>query len=442
MLDIDIEDWRGASDLHRAIALRRAEWLKTARGNQLPPDHNDWTYWILLAGRGFGKTRTGMEDAAWYGLTNPGHRIALVAATQADARDTLVEGESGLLACLPEGALVKWNRSLGELVLVNDARYKLFSGQEPERLRGPQHHRAYADELCAWEYPETYDQLMFGLRLGYHPKIVITTTPKPTPLVRRILSDPATHITRGSTFDNAGNLAASTIEQLRKKYEGTRLGRQELYAEVLDDVPGALWTRDMIDEARRPVPIPDLRRVVVAIDPSGARDENDENADEIGIIVAGKDHNDHAYVLADRSCRLSPLGWAQRAIHAYREFNADCIIAERNYGGAMVEHTLKTVDRNAKFEEVVASRGKVVRAEPVAAFYEQKRVHHCAPLSELEDQMCLLTSDGYMGDGSPDRVDALVWALSMLLDMRPPMRISQNLLNRTNPMRAFGARFR
>ena len=366
-----------------------------------------------------------MEDAAWYGSAHPGERIALVAATYADARDTMVEGQSGLLACLAPKMVQAWNRSLGEVILTNGARYKLFAGTEPERLRGPQFHRAYADELAAWQYPETWDQLMFGLRLGDHPKVIIATTPKPSPLVRRLIADPRCKVVRGSTFDNAANLSAVTLDQLRLKYEGTRLGRQELFAELLDDVPGALWSRAMIDAANAKRETPDMRRVVVASDPSGARNADDEGADKIGIVVAGLGVDGRGYVIADRTCRLSPDGWGRRAVHAYSEFKADRIVAERNFGGAMVEHVIRSVSINVPYTEVTASRGKIVRAEPVAALYEQNRVTHVQPFRDMEDELCAMTPDGYVGDGSPDRADALVWALThLMLPNSGPMSIS------------------
>ena len=364
-----------------------------------------------------------MEDAAWYGATNPGHRIALIAPTYADARDTMVEGDSGLRSRLPASYVEAWNRSLGELVLVNGTRFKLFAAVEPERLRGPQHNRVYCDELAAWQYPETWDQMLFGLRLGTRPRVVIATTPRPTPLIRRILADPKTAVTRGSTFDNAAHLAPSMLAQLRQKYAGTRLGRQELNAEILDDVPGALWTRDMIDAARKPITVPDMKRVVVAVDPSGARGAGDESADEIGIVVAGRGVDGRGYILADRTCKLSPAGWGRRAVDAYRDFKADRLVAERNYGGAMVESVIRTADPKVAFKEVVATRGKVVRAEPVAALYEQGKISHIGDLASLEDQMVSMTAaDGYVGEGSPDRVDAMVWALSELMVEAVPAR--------------------
>lgn len=360
-----------------------------------------------------------MEDAAWYGVRNSDERIALVAATYADARDTMVEGQSGLLSCLAQSSIRAWNRSLGELTLTNGTRYKLFAATEPNRLRGPQHHRAYCDELAAWEYPETWDQLLFGLRLGEHPRVVIATTPKPTPLMRRIIADPGTVITRGSTFDNSANLAASTLNKLREKYAGTRLGRQELNAELIDEVPGALWTSAMFDAPTfRPTKAPDMSRIVVAVDPSGARGASDADADSIGIVVAGLGVDGRGYVIEDRTCRLGPMGWARRAVEAYHRHKADRIVAERNFGGAMVESTIRAVDPNVSFTEVVASRGKIARAEPISALYEQNRISHVGKFEDfelLEAQMRAMTSTGYIGEGSPDRVDAMVWGLSELM---------------------------
>jgi phage terminase large subunit-like protein len=288
------------------------------------------------------------------------------------------------------------------------------------------------DELAKWAYAEdTWDQLQFGMRLGDRPRKIITTTPRPIPVLKRILALPTTFVTKGSTFDNVANLAESYITEITARYQGTRLGRQELDAELLDDTPGALWTRQLIEQANqmrvdmRGI-VPALQRVVVAVDPSGARDINDENADSQGIVIAGKGVDGRAYVLSDWTCKLSPHGWGSRAVQAYRHFAADRIVAERNFGAAMVEHTIRTVDSRVAYREVTASRGKVVRAEPVAALYEQGRVVHLGDptldkpgvgtgLESLEDQMCQLTHHGFMGEGSPDRVDALVWALTDLM---------------------------
>lgn len=392
----------------RAALTARNDWLTTARPEQVAPD-GDWLTWVILAGRGWGKTRTGAEDAAWSGMSNPGWRIAVVAPTSADARDTCIEGDSGLLNVLPREAVQTWNRSLGELILVNGTRYKTFSADEPERLRGPQHNRAWGDELAAWRYPEAWDQLMFGLRLGQHPQAVVTTTPKPTPLVKSLVAAKTSIVTRGSTFDNAANLAPSALQMLKDKYEGTRLGRQELEAEILGDLPGALWSLSVLD-AYRLREAPAIQRIVVAVDPAvTATDASDEH----GIIVAALE-GQRGLVLEDASLSGSPHEWAKRAVSLYRSWNADCIVIEVNQGGDMVAHTLRTIDPNVKIKEVRASRGKHVRAEPIAALYEQGRVAHVGSFPELESQMTQMTTSGYEGEGSPDRVDALVWAMTEL----------------------------
>ncbi len=335
----------------------------------------------------------------------------------------MVEGESGLLSVCWAGdrsingdmlGRPSYEPSKRRVTWANGAVATLFSAEEPERLRGPQFEAGWADELAAWKYArETWDMFMFGLRLGNNPQTVITTTPKPVPLVREIAKDPSTVVTKGSTFDNVGNLAPKFLKTIREKYEGTRLGRQELEAEILDDLPGALWSRDEID-SHRIKQAPEMTRVVVAVDPSGTKGAED-SGDSIGIVIAGKGVDGRAYVLADWSCKLSPDGWGKRAVAAYREFSANLLVAERNFGGAMVEHVIRTVDRNVAYKEVTASRGKVARAEPIAALYEQGRVSHVGSLSYLEDQMCLIGPEGFIGEGSPDRADALVWALTDLM---------------------------
>jgi predicted phage terminase large subunit-like protein len=392
-------------------AIARAKWLATARPEQITP-LGDWRVWLVLAGRGFGKTRTGAEDVAWYGITNPGHQIAVVAPTFNDVRGTCFEGISGLLAVTPQEAIADYNKSRQELTLTNGTLIRGFSADTPDRLRGPQFHRAWCDELAAWQYPDAWDQLMFGLRLGDDPRVIVTTTPRPTPLVRKLAKDAKTHITRGSTFDNAANLAPSALEQLREKYKGTRLGRQELEAEILDDVPGALWTRDIIQYAEAK----DMQRIVVAVDPSGTSGNGE--GDSVGIIIAGKGIDGRFYVLEDATCSLGPAGWARRVVDRYHAHKADRIVAERNFGGAMVESTIRTADRNVPITLVTASRGKSVRAEPISSLYEQGRVSHAPGLDRLEDQMMQMTGSGFVGEGSPDRVDALVWALTELMDSR------------------------
>lgn len=401
----------------QAAVQAHSVWLQRARPDQVTPP-GDWPIWMALAGRGWGKTRTGAEDVAWFGCKSAGARIAIIAPTFQDARDTCVEGESGLLAVLPKVCIDTWNRSMGELVLWNGTRYKLFSATEPERLRGPQHHRAWGDEVAAWPDPSAWDQMLFGLRLGTHPQVIATTTPKPTPLIRRIVRTAGAMVTRGSTFDNSDNLPAGTLAHLRDKYEGTRMGRQELFAELLEDVQGALWTTGALEECRLRG-APDLQRIVVAVDPSGTKGttgvgKNKKAGDDIGIVVAGKGTDGRFYVLEDASCNLSPEGWAERVATAYKRWAADRVVAEGNFGGAMVEAVLRTANRNIPVKMVTASRGKIVRAEPIAALYEQGKVSHCGIFDALEDQMCSMTGAGYAGEGSPDRADALVWALTEL----------------------------
>ena len=339
--------------------------------------------------------------------------MAFIGPTFADCRDTMVEGESGLLSVLPPSALRggsiadSWNRSLGEVHLSNGSRVKCFSSAEPERLRGPQHHRIWADELGAWRYEATWDMAMFGLRLGQQPQVVVTTTPRPTPLMRKIIGMPNVYLTRGSTYDNLANLAPTVKQTILERYEGTRLGRQELYGELLTDVPGSLWTAALLD-GFRVASAPSLVRVIVAVDPAIT---SHADSDETGIIVVGKDAAGHGYVLADRTGRYSPANWARAAIAAYEEFNADLLVAEKNQGGDMVEQTVRTISPAIAYKGINAQRGKYLRAQPIAAAYEQGRVHHVGPFDELEDQMTnWLPDSGY----SPDRLDALVHGLTEL----------------------------
>lgn len=301
---------------------------------------------------------------------------------------------------------------MGELFLINGSRIKLFSADEPERLRGPQFHYAWCDELAAWKYPEAYDQLQFGLRLGDHPQTVITTTPKPKPLIRNLTKrdDGTVVVTHGSTFENKDNLAASALIELQARYAGTRLGRQELEGEILEDVEGALWTQDNIDTNRVDKAPIDLQRIVVAVDPAVT---SNEDSDETGIIVAGKNNQGELFVLADYTIKASPMGWAQRAIEAYREHNADAIVAEVNNGGDMIPTLIKQIDTNIRVKTVRATRGKQLRAEPVASLYEQNRAHHVGHLDKLETQLTTWTPED---PKSPDRLDALVWAATELID--------------------------
>jgi phage terminase large subunit-like protein len=392
------------------------DWTFWARPTQLPPQGN-WRVWLLLAGRGFGKTRTGAELVRARVAACTARRLALVAPTAADARNVMVEGESGILAISPPWDRPRYEPSKRRLTWPNGAIATLYSADEPERLRGPQHDATWCDELGSWRYPEAWDMLMLGLRLGNDPRVVVTTTPRPTKLIRALITDPTAVVTRGSTYENRTNLASAFLEQIVRKYEGTRLGRQELDAELLDDVPGALWSRGVI-EAGRASAAPTLVRVVVAIDPAAT---SSEDADETGIIVAGKDGQGRGWVLADASGRYPPAEWAKTALAAYRAHRADRVVAEVNNGGEMVEATLRVIDPNVPFRAVRASRGKLTRAEPVAALYEQGRVHHLGAFPQLEDQMCgfVPVDPGDFGPrptgSSPDRVDALVWALTELL---------------------------
>jgi phage terminase large subunit-like protein len=401
-----------------ALPLAGAEWEAIAsqrdgilggtrqlRDSQRTPP-GDWRTWLILAGRGWGKTLTGAEDVKAFGLAHPGSRLAVVGRTFADARDTCIEGHTGLLSILPPSAVRLWNRSLGELALMNETRIKVYSADEPDRMRGPQHHRVWCDELAAWNHQEAWDQLMFGLRLGADPRAVVTTTPRPSRLVRDLAEAPTTHLTRGATYENLDNLPPAYREQILARYEGTRLGRQEILGEILLDVPGALWTWAMLEDRRV---APDLTRCVVAIDPAVT---SGEESDETGIVVAGLGADGRGYVLADRSCRLSPDGWARRAVQAYDDYAADLVLGEVNNGGDLVEQTIRTVRRSIPYRKVHASRGKAVRAQPVAALYEQGKVSHAEVFAELEEQLTSWTPES---GTSPDRLDALVWALTELM---------------------------
>jgi phage terminase large subunit-like protein len=363
-----------------------------------------------MAGRGYGKTRIGAEFVRK--AKNHHGRIALIAETAADVRDVMIEGESGILATSPDWDRPEYLPSKRELRWKNGSIAKTYSGEEPGQLRGPQHEVAWYDELAKYQYAQdSWDQGQFGLRLGPWPRALVTTTPRPIPVIKSIMASPSTVITRGKTYDNARNLAPAFIKAVREKYEGTRLGRQELSGEVLDDFPGALWSRDMLDQATYKGIIPAFSRTVVAVDPSGFEDET---GDSQGIIVAAVGVDGYYYVIEDGTVRLKPDGWGRRVIDLYHKHKADRIVAEANYGGAMVRHTIQTSMPSAPITMVDATRGKHIRAEPIAALYEQKKVRHIVAFAALEDQMCMMTTQGYEGAGSPDRLDALVWALTDL----------------------------
>jgi phage terminase large subunit-like protein len=401
-----------ASQLADALA---GDWSLVARPNQLPPPGN-WSIWLLLSGRGFGKTRTLSEFANAEATSGRAKRIAIVGSTAGDCRDVLVEGESGILATSPAWCRPVYEPSKRRLTWPNGALATLYSADEPERLRGPQHDAACCDELGSWRHPEAWSNLMLGLRLGKHPRVVVATTPRPTKLIRELVSREGTDVvvSRGTTYENRANLAGAFLSQIIARYENTRLGRQELLGELLLDVPGALWGHAMLEECRREH-APELTRIVVSIDPATT---SGDDADETGIIVAGIDEHGRGYVLADLSGRFAPTEWAHRAISAYHSYHADRIVAEVNQGGDMVEATLRMIDRNVSFRSVHASRAKVTRAEPVAALYEQRRIFHIGSFGPLEDQMSSFAPgifDRKTAGCSFDRVDALVWSFSDLL---------------------------
>lgn len=391
----------------------RFHWPFWARPNQLSPE-GDWSTWLALAGRGFGKTEAG---AQWIRqrIANGARSIALIAETQKDLEEVMV---ARLIAIHPQAEAPQVRFKPVRMIWPNGAIALGYNGTEPDQLRGPEFDTAWCDELAKYRYArETWDMLQFTMRKGNDPRVFVTTTPRPIPLIRELVRDPTTVVTRGSTFDNAVNLAPQFLSRIADRYEGTRLGRQELGGEILEDSEGALWSRAVIDELRvLPVQVPQLTRVVVAIDPAVT---SGEDADETGIIAAGLGVDGHGYVLEDSSGRYSPTDWAKQAISLYKARRGDRIIAEVNNGGEMVENTIRVVDTNVPYKAVHASRGKAVRAEPVSALYEQKRVHHVGAFPVLEDQMCTFTSDFDRKDGSPDRMDALVWAFTELMVDQP-----------------------
>jgi phage terminase large subunit-like protein len=383
------------------------DWTFWAREKQVTPPGN-WQFWVLLAGRGFGKTRTGAEWIRESVEHRGCRRIALVARTAADCRDVMVEGESGILAISPPWFKPKYEPSKRRLTWPNGAIATTYSADEPDLLRGPQHDGAWCDELASWRYAEAWDNLMFGLRLGNDPRCVVTTTPKPVKLLRDVLNNPAAVITRGSTYENRANLAPAFFNQIVSKYEKTRIGLQELFAVLLDDAPGALWKRQQIEDLRV-TSHPALKRIVVAIDPPAS---SEEGSNEAGIVVAGLGENKHGYVLDDLSLIAKPKQWADQAIAGFNKYEADRIIAEKNNGGDLVESNIRAVDPDVPVKLVWASRGKQTRAEPIASLYERGLVHHVGMFGDLETQMCNWepgTSE------SPDRLDALVWALTELM---------------------------
>ena len=393
----------------RVRAQAKFDWRLWARPTQMEPDA-DHRFWLVLAGRGFGKTRAGVEWVRAQVESGKAKRAIVVAPTAADCRDTIVEGPSGFLACCPPWNRPTYEPSKRRLTWPDGSQVGLYSAEEPDRIRGVNCDLLLADELAAWARPEAWDMAMFALRLGDNPRAMITTTPRPTRLIRDLLSNEECVVTRGSTFENKRNLAPQFLKEIVRRYEGTRLGRQEIYAEVLEDVDGAILSLSDL-EALRVDRAPDLERIVVGVDPAASAGED---ADQTGIVVVGRGVDGDLYALADRSCQLGPAGWARRVVDAFREFEADRIIAEKNQGGLMVEHVIRSLDADVPLELVTATRGKHVRAEPILARFEQGKAHTLPGLETLEQQLASFTPSGYESDRSPDAADAFVWAATQL----------------------------
>lgn len=408
-----------------------------ARPSQMEPEGNHWNTWLFNAGRGAGKTYAGANFVR-HRVKSGDKRIACIAPTKGDVRRVMVEGDSGLLNMCWKGdktykggkmGYPLWQPTNNTMTWENGAVATFFSAEDPDRLRGPQFHAFWADEVSSWRnQQEVWDMLQFCMRLGRHPRGMVTTTPKPTKLMRKLLKSPTTHVTSGSTFDNSANLADTFLAAVTEAYEGTRLGRQELYAEMLEEAEGALWTTDTLDKALDES-VTDtkefaktLRRVIVSIDPATTANEE---SDMTGIIVAGVDVNGKGYILEDHTGKYSPQGWAAKAVALYYEFGADRIVAEKNAGGDMIRSTLTSEDETVPIRLVHASKGKFARAEPVSALYEQGKVRHVRNLDELETQMRTWSPLGSIG--SPDRLDAMVWAITDLMlkgTLRPMLKLA------------------
>jgi phage terminase large subunit-like protein len=392
---------------------QRYAWIKNARPSQLPPC-GDWRTWMILAGRGFGKTRTGAETTRNWACSGRYRRLALISQSIREARAVMVEGISGLLEIHPPFERPHFKKTLHQLVWPNGTVATLYGADHFDHFRGPQFDAIWIDELAKFRYPEeTWNQLMLALRLGNDPRCIVTTTPRPIPLIEKLQLRKDVVVTKGTTFENHNNLAPAYLDQIVKQFEGTRLGAQELYAEVLTEHQGALWRRDLIryqEPLYDEIGTPKLIRIVIAIDPATT---HHEESDETGIVIAGIAENKCAYILDDLSGRLSPGDWGQRVVESYWRLNADRVVAEVNKGGDLVERILRSLDPTIPYKAVRATRGKFTRAEPIAALYEQNRVFHTRPFSFLENQLCTYVPG--ITTKSPDRLDALVWALTDLL---------------------------
>jgi predicted phage terminase large subunit-like protein len=394
------------AEMARREELRRTDWAANARADQLLPE-GDWRTWTILAGRGWGKTRTGAEAVrAWVGRGY--RRIALVAPTAADARDVMVEGESGLLNIFPNETRPLYEPSKRRVTFANGAQATVYSADEPDRLRGPQHDAAWCDEIAAWRRADdAWSNLMMGLRLGRDPRVVVTTTPRPIPIVRQLATASGTVLTRGRTLDNANNLAPQFLDEILARYQGTRLGRQELDAEILEDTPGAFWSLGVLDRSRVGE-LPELERIVVAVDPAAT---SGEKSDFTAIVVVGLGKIDrHVYVLEAQAVKETPEGWARKVWDAYDRHGAGRVIAEQNQGGQMIQSVLRQVRPTAAVKLIAATRSKSLRAEPIAHLYELGRVHHAGVHRSLEDQMVVFPVAG----DHDDLVDALVHGVTEL----------------------------
>jgi len=393
------------------------DWSLWARPDQIAPE-GDWVYWLILAGRGAGKTRTGAETVRVWARAYP--IVNLIGATRQDAREIMVMGESGILAVCPSWERPRFARGADRLEWPNGAISQIFSAEEPDRLRGKQHMKLWLDELAAWRDPDAFDQAMLGLRLGDRPQAVVTTTPRPTRLVKQLLDSPDAVVTRGSTYDNAKFLADNFLTRIAARFDGRAIGRQELYGEIVEEAPGALWTRALIERQRLPKDAPraDYVEIVIGVDPparSGAK------ADECGILAVGRTAGGIIHVLADLSSQgETPGEWSARVVSAFRRYEANRVVAEINNGGEMVTQVLRQNDPNLPVRTVTATRGKFLRAEPIAAAYERGVVFHLGAFEKLEDQLCTLTSDfdSRAAGFSPDPADALVWAIADLIAPR------------------------
>lgn len=394
-------------------------WEVRARLEQLSPS-GDWTFWLVMAGRGFGKTRTGAEwiiEQVRQGFT----KIGLIGPTASAVRDIMIEGDSGILTISIPDFRPLYEPSKRKLTWPNGAVAYTFSAEEPDRLRGPQFQKMWCEELASWKYAESWDMAKLCLRLGPKPQTIITTTPKPKRVIKELINDKSCVVSGGSTYENILNLSPNFFKTIVKKYEGTTLGQQEIYAILLEELPNALWQRSTIANNRvSEVNLDELIRIVVGIDPAGT---SKESSAETGIMVCGIDSNGEGYVIDDLSCRKRPKGWASKSINAYYKYNADRIIAEVNFGGEMVESVIRNIDPNVSYKSIHASRGKRARAEPISALYEQGKIHHIGTFKDLEDQQCNFTPETKT---SPDRVDALVWCFTdLILHRGGPRRVAR-----------------